>query len=104
MADRVALVIGFEIASAAINHQLGDAFFRNLVPVERGRNQSASKDRRSVADPFDLVQAMRDVDDRDSLRQKVLNDLEQQLSLCCRQSRCWLVEDYQAVSTVKQGS
>ena len=73
---------------------------RSSVGVVRrqagGRGAAVGQDRDPVADPADLVEAVRDVDDADALGGQPPDDVEERLDLVVVQDRGRLVHDQQA--------
>ena len=80
----------------AADHQLDHRVVVDLVALERADQLAVAQHDDAVAGLDDLVQAVRNEDDRDALRLEAGDDLEQLLGLGERQARGRLVEDDEA--------
>ena len=65
----------------------------DVVDIARGDHVPVPHDRHHVAEAEDLVQLVRDVDDRDALALQVVDDLDELLHLISREAAARLVHD-----------
>src|SRR5262249_25693408 len=77
-------------------HQLNQAFPRDLADLLRCHMLSVAQHRHRIAQVEDLAQTVRDVDDRAALRAEALEDSENALDVGIGESGGRLAEDEQA--------
>ena len=86
---------GIELLDLASDHELDELVGRRRRGQARSRRAPVREHGDAVADAPDLVEAVRDVDDADTLRREPANHVEERLDLALVEDRGRLVHDQQ---------